>query len=239
MSPQLEKVFLNYLMDNKKYLDIVKPHFFKNKEIQFVYNVIRNFLTSDVDISKPTPRQILDMISLEDREGMITKDILKSILNINLKEYDERNFIIPKFNTWVLINRIRTGTVDLIEETRNLDDISDFESTLDIAGKIRELVDDMSSTKFIKDEEDLGSDFDDENNHIQDSEQFRVRSGFETVDHMLGGGWDVATLNILMAQTNGGKCSHYNTKIRIKNKENGISKDIKIGDFFKEIKNSK
>ncbi len=239
MSPQLEKVFLNYIMDNKKYLDIVKPHFFKNKEIQFVYGIIRNYLMSDIDIIKPTPRQILDMVNLEDKEGIITNDILKSILKINLSEYDERNFIIPKFNTWVLINRIRTGTVDLIEETRNLDTISDFDSTLTIASRIRELVDDMSSTKFVKDDEDMGSDFDDEINHIQDNDQFRVKCGFDTIDHMLGGGWDVATLNIIMSQTNGGKCSHYNTKIRIKNKENGIVKDVKIGELFKEIKNSK
>jgi hypothetical protein len=39
----------------------------------------------------PSPRQILDMVSLEDREGVITKEILKSILQVDLKEYDEKN----------------------------------------------------------------------------------------------------------------------------------------------------
>jgi hypothetical protein len=35
----------------------------------------------------PSPRQILDMVSLEDREGVITKEILKSILQVDLKEF--------------------------------------------------------------------------------------------------------------------------------------------------------
>jgi hypothetical protein len=38
----------------------------------------------------PSPRQILDMVS-EDREGVITKEILKSILQVDLKDYDEKN----------------------------------------------------------------------------------------------------------------------------------------------------
>ena len=62
----------------------------------------------------------------------------------------------------------------------------------------------MSSLSFIQDD-DLGSDFDDAENHIQDSSKFKVRCGFETIDHMLGGGWDIQTLNVIMAETNGGK----------------------------------
>jgi hypothetical protein len=39
----------------------------------------------------PSPRQILDMVS-EDREGVITKEILKSILQVDLKDFDEKNY---------------------------------------------------------------------------------------------------------------------------------------------------
>jgi replicative DNA helicase len=51
----------------------------------------------------------------------------------------------------------------------------------------------------------MGSDFDDPDNHIQDSSKFKVKSGFETIDHMLGGGWDIQTLNVIMGMTNAGK----------------------------------
>jgi replicative DNA helicase len=156
------------------------------------------------DIAVPTPRQILDMVNIEDKEGVITKEILKSILQVDLREYDEKNFIEPKFNGWLLSNRLKNGTVDIIDETRGLDNISDFEKAIEAANRIKNIVDEMSSTNFV-DEDDLGSDFDEPENHVQDSAKFKVKCGFETIDHMLGGGWDIATLNVIMAQTNGGK----------------------------------
>lgn len=204
MTPQLEKVFFNYVLKNKKFFDIVKPYFFRNSEIQFVYGVVRAYMLKSSDTQVPTPRQILDMISLEDKEGVITKDILKSILQVDLKEYDEKNFIEPKFNAWVLSNRLKTGTVDIIDETRNLDTVSDFDAAIEAANKIRGIVDEMSSLNFVQDE-DMGSDFDDPENHVQDTSKFKIKSGLETLDHMLGGGWDVQTLNCIMAETNNGK----------------------------------
>jgi replicative DNA helicase len=204
MTPQLEKVFFNYILVNKKYFEIVKPFFFRNSEIQFVYGVVRNYMLVASDSKIPSPRQILDMVNLEDKEGVITKDILKSILQVDLKEYDEKNFIEPKFNAWVLSNRLKTGTVDIIDETRNLDSISEFEKAIEAANRIKAIVDEMSSTNFVQDD-DLGSDFDEPENHVQDSSKFKVKCGFDTIDHMLGGGWDISTLNVIMAQTNGGK----------------------------------
>jgi hypothetical protein len=76
MTPQLEKVFFNFILKNKKYFDIVKPYFYRNSEIQFVYGVIREYMSKGIDAQVPTPRQILDMVSLEDKEGTITKEIL-------------------------------------------------------------------------------------------------------------------------------------------------------------------
>jgi len=204
MTPQLEKVFFNFILKNKKFFDIVKPYFFRNSEIQFVYGVIRNYMVNNNDTQIPSPRQILDMVALEDKEGVITKEILKSILQVDLKEYDEKNFIEPKFNAWILSNRLKTGTVDIIDETRNLDSISDFEKAVEAANRIKGIVDEMSSTNFIQDD-DLGSDFDDAENHVQDSSKFKVKCGFESIDHMLGGGWDISTLNVIMAETNNGK----------------------------------
>ena len=203
-TPQLEKVYFNYILKNKKYFELVQPHFFRNSEIQFVYGVLRKYIMTSSDVKVPTPRQILDMVNIDDREGVITKEILKSILQVDLKEYDEKNFIEPKFNGWLLSNRLKNGTVDIIDETRGLDNISDFEKAIEAANRIKTIVDEMSSTNFV-DEDDLGSDFDEPEHHVQDSARFKVKCGYETIDHMLGGGWDIATLNVIMAQTNGGK----------------------------------
>jgi replicative DNA helicase len=204
MTSSLEKVFFNYILNNKKYFEVVKPYFFKNSEIQTVYNVIRQYILLNSDAEKPSPRQIFEMVSLEDKEGLITKEILKSILTINMQEYDEKNFIEPRFNAWVLSKRIQAGAIDIMDETRNIENIHEFDKIVDLSSKIRKMADDMSSVNFIEDD-DMGSDFDDVESHVQDNSVLKVKSGFETVDHILGGGWDISTLNCLMAETNGGK----------------------------------
>jgi replicative DNA helicase len=221
MTSSLEKVFFNYILKYKKYFEIVRPYFFRNSDIQFVYGVIRDYMLKNTEAQIPTPRQILDMITLEDKEGVITKEILKSILTDTLKDYDEKNFIEPKFNTWILTNRIKTGTVDIIDETRNFDNISDFDKAIEAADRIRSMVDEMSSTNFV-DDDDLGSDFDEAELHIQDSSRFKVQSGFETLDHILGGGWDIGTLNCIMAETNNGK-SLWMQNFAIKSADSGYN----------------
>jgi replicative DNA helicase len=231
----MEKVFFNYILKNKKYFDIVKPFFFRNSEIQFVYDVIRKYIINSKDAQVPTNRQILEMVVLEDKESIITKEILKSILNIDLKEYSEIDFILPKFNSWILYNRVKTGTVDIIEETRSLDNISNFEKAIDTANKIKSIVDEMSSTSFIQDD-DLGSDFDEPEHHVQDSSRFKVRCGFNTIDHMLGGGWDISTLNVIMAQTNGGKCFFGDGYIKVRNLGINQIKEEKIEKIFTEVR---
>ncbi len=204
MTISLEKIFFGYIIKNKRYFEIVEPFFFKNSEIQFVYSIIRSYMIKNIEAEVPHPKQILEMVSLEDRDGVITKEVLKSMLTVNFGEYDETNFIIPKFNAWILSNRLKSGTVDIIDETRNLDSVNDFEEAVIAANRIKSIVDQMSKTDFVNDD-DLGSDFDDPEHHVQDSSRFKIRSGLDTVDHMLGGGWDISTLNVIMAQTNGGK----------------------------------
>ena len=233
-TPQLEKVYFNYILSNKKYFDIVKSYFFRNSEIQFVYGVIREYMLKG-DAKVPTPRQILDMVNIEDKEGLITKEILKSILQVDLKEYDEKNFIEPNFNGWVLANRLKTGTVDIIDETRNLDSISDFGKAVEAANRIRGIVEEMSSTNFIQDD-DMGSDFDDAEHHVQDSSRFKVKCGYETIDHMLGGGWDISTLNVIMAQTNGGKCFFGDGEITIRKSGDSNIENVKIEKMFSNIR---
>ena len=204
MNVQLEKVFLNYILNNKTYFNVVKPYFFKNNEIQFVYEVIQKYIL-DGNKEVPTIRQIFDMISIEDKSGFITKDIFKNIFKSDLDQYNEQDFIIPKLNTWILSNKIKSGSVDIIDQIRNIDNIVEFDAVVEQANKIKEIADDMSSLSFTSDNEDLGSEFDIAENHVQDNHLLKVSCGYDTIDHMLGGGWDVGTLNCLMASTNNGK----------------------------------
>ena len=234
MTVSLEKIFFSFVLKNKRYFDIVEPHFFKNMELLFVYNIIRKYILTKKEAEVPSPKQILEMVQLEDRDGLITKEILKAMLSVTLSEYDENNFIIPKFNAWVLANRLKSGAVDIVDETRNLETKTDFDSVMDSAQKIRNIAEQMSNVNFA-DDDDMGSDFDDPEMHVQDSSRFKIRSGFDTIDHMLGGGWDISTLNCIMAETNNGKCTFFDTNIYLRNKNNLNFKIEKIGRVFTDI----
>ena len=204
MTISLEKIFFSYILGNKRFFHIVKPHFFKNNELKFVYNIIREYVLNNKDAEIPSPKQLWEMIALVDHEGLITKEILKSMLTLKVEDYDEKNFILPKINSWILSNRIKDGTTDIIEQTRNLEALTDIDETTDIANKIKFIVEDSMNANFIK-EDDLGSDFDDVDAHSQDSSVLKINSGFNTINTMLGGGWDRGTLNCLMSETNNGK----------------------------------
>jgi replicative DNA helicase len=161
-------------------------------------------MLKDIDTKIPSAKQIWEMVSLQDKDDIVTKESLKNMLTTNLEEYDEQKFLIPKLSLFILSNRIKSSVGDIIDETRNLDSLVEFEDALITANKIKEITAELNNTNFIRDD-DLGSDFDEAENHIQDTSKFKIKSGFETLDHMLGGGWDIQTLNCVMAETSNGK----------------------------------
>lgn len=204
MTVNLERIFFVYILKNKKYFSTIEPYFFKNPDIQFVYRTVRDYVQQTINTEVPSPKQIAEMVKLEDKDNTITNDMLLAMLKVNLKEYDEEKFIKPKFNTWILVNRIKSGTTDIVDESRELDDISNYDEALAVANKIKEKISEATSTKFDADDS-LGSDFDDAEAHIQDTGALKVKTGWETLDTILGGGWDVSTFNVIMGQTNSGK----------------------------------
>jgi hypothetical protein len=113
-----------------------------------------------VNIEVPSRKQILEMVNMNDKDGLITKDILKNILQVDLNDFNEDDFILPNLNAWIIKNKLKTGAVDIIDETRKLEDISDYDRTIEVVNKIKLITNNMSSVNFIDDDEDLGSDFD-------------------------------------------------------------------------------
>jgi predicted ATP-dependent serine protease len=63
----------------------------------------------------------------------------------------------------------------------------------------------------------------------------KMTSGWSNVDKILSGGWDHATLNLIMGETNVGKC-FISSELRVKNKKTGEIKNIKVEDFYNQIK---
>jgi replicative DNA helicase len=204
MTISLEKIYFFYILQNKKYFPIVEPHYFKNAQIQLVYKIIREYCLKDIDTPVPSAKQIWEMVSLQDKEELVTKESLKNMLSVDLSNYDEKHFLIPRLNVFIMVNRAKSAIGDIVDEARSLDEVVEYDDAVSTCNKIKGIADEMNNTSFIHDD-DLGSDFDEVEHHVQDTSTQKVSSGFDTLDHMLGGGWDIKTLNCLMAETGNGK----------------------------------
>jgi archaellum biogenesis ATPase FlaH len=205
MTVSLEKIFFAWILKHPKYFTNVEPHYFKNSEIQFVYKVLRKYMLATSVTSVPKPGQIREMIKLDDKDQVITNEILKSLLTTELQSYDEDNFIIPKFKSWIIKENIKMGVGILIDKTRDIEKF-DYDDLVAETNSIKDTITKYADINIDTDQdESLGSDFDDPECHVQATDQYKIKSGIGTLDHILGGGWDPATLNILMAETNAGK----------------------------------
>ena len=204
MTVSLEKIFFKYILLNKNYFESVYSHYFKNPELEFVYEIVRKYMLENFSDDVPTHRQIAEMVYLEDKDKKISKELLKSILKKDISGLNEDKFIKPKLSSWIIINRLKEATNSIIDETRSLDNVSDLDTAMTSVSKIRSITENATNMDF-EDDDDLGSDFDEPEEHIQDHSEIKVKTGWESLDHVLGGGFDISTLNLLMGTTNSGK----------------------------------
>lgn len=205
MNVQLEQIFFKFITQKNEYIEIVEPNFFQKREIKIVYESIREYLLKDGKKREyPTKKQIAEMVREHDTDKILTKDILVSILNYDIKEFSIDDFILPRFNMWVFQNKLDNYGEFVVDKIRDIKNIKSLDKLQEVINTFKDKLHEVSSIS-INDDDSLGSDFDDVESHVQDSSILKVKTGYSTLDHILGGGWDISTLNILMGQTNAGK----------------------------------
>jgi len=232
MNAQTEKFFFTYILDNPTQFYKVEPGFFKNEDIQFIYTVVRDEFLVSKNKKTPSPQQIVAMIKLRDPEEKVSNNVIKSILKNDNSVHDPE-WLEKRFKAWRMSNLIKNATYQGIEMIRNLKDI-DYDNVSDVAAQLKSVYANLSLLE--DDDEDLGADFDDAEMHKQETSKNKISSGWGNVDVLLQGGWDKGTFNVLMGETNVGKCCMGKTMVSIKNKKTGEIKQIKIGEFYNLLK---
>jgi len=225
MNVNMEKNFLTYIIQNPSQFSRVENYFFKNENMQFIYEIVKDEYLKSKKV--PSPQQIVDMIKLNDPENRISNDIIKIVLKNDIAE--KKDWVENRFRAWRMSNLVRKKTSETIEQLRTLEDI-DLDNVKGVVAKIRNLYNDIPLLD--EDEDDLGDDFDDPETHRQEISKYRIPSGWSNIDKILTGGWDMSTFNVIMGETNVGKCQSFDTQIVIKNKYNGNIKKISIGDLY-------
>lgn len=227
----LEKIFFNHILENPNQFERVEPYFFQNDDIQFIYTVVRDEFLRDKHHEVPSHQQILQMVKLNDKDDKITNDIIKMLLKTDMSKYEE-NWLHPKFQAWKVSNQIRNNTMMAIDYIRSIDDLN-YENVTTVLGKMQQL---YNNIQYLDESEDMGADFDDFEAHQVTSATKKIPTGWPTLDTIMGGGWDHASLNLIMGETNIGKCATGDTKIKIRNKISGEILYITYEEFYNKVK---
>ena len=217
MNTGMEKVFFNYILENPKEIAKVESYYFRNEDIQFIYTVIRDeyMLGKSKDI--PVPNQILAMVKLNDTDNKISPNIVKLLLKKDEGEQYEDEWLQRRFRAWKISNQARNKASQTIDRLRSIEELN-YDNVVNVVTQIKQLYNDISLMDM--DEEDLGDDFDDPEAHKQTHDNSNISTGWATLDTLLSGGWNHASLNVIMGETNIGKCTHKNTQIQIRNNVN-------------------
>ena len=204
MTVELEKIFFNYIYNNKNFVSYVGNTFFKNPDISFIYSVYSKYIIDNPTAETPSKQQLFTMINSNDKENKIGKQFLKVLLSVDLSKYDEKTYILPQLESWIISNRVQNATSEVIDLSRILENTVDNKKIKEISEQVREIINVSTNSNFIN-SDDLGSDFDDADSHSQDHSVTKIKTGFTKLDELTGGGWDRGTLVAGMAKTNAGK----------------------------------
>ena len=232
VNTNIEKLFFAKILDDPAQFYKVEPFFFRNDQIRFIYEVIRDNYINSKDKVVPSAKQIWTMVSIHDVEKTISKEVLKLLLTEDTNDVSDE-WLDKRFKAWKSSNHTRDKVVGAIDLIQKMDDIN-YDNVMDIVSRLKESFNEIDVIG--NDDEDLGDDFDDPDSHKQLISMRKMSTGYSNMDKIMGGGWDHATFNIIMGETNVGKCESFDTQIVIKNKKTNKIYKIKIGDYFNMIK---
>jgi replicative DNA helicase len=218
MTPGLEKVFFHWILDNPTNFENIEPYFFKIEEISFIYTLVRSEYLISKTKTVPSPQQILAMVKLNDGEKKISDQLIKTILKKDNQNYEDE-WIQKRFNSWKTFNYMYNNIIKSVERIRETDQL-DFEQVSLTQQKITQYILDLKN--ITNDDENLGDDFDDPEAHKMTAATKKIETGWNTINTILTGGWNQASLNVLMAETNAGK-SMWMQNIAVKTADMGYN----------------
>lgn len=197
----LEKAFFAKILSEPDQFYKVKPHFFGNDQIRLIYEVVRDNYISSKEKIVPSFKQMWVMVSLVDSAKIVSKEAFKIIMNVDLSEY-ENDWLDVRFKSWKVSKHTRDQIKEGIDLIHGMDEIN-YDNVMDIALRLKDKFSEIDALS--NDDADLGDDFDDPESHKQHVSMRKMTSGWSNIDKILSGGWDHATLNLIMGETNVGK----------------------------------
>ena len=221
-----EKLFFNYFLSKPNFLKNLGNSFFKNKDLDFISRLARDFYFKFGEAPSREQTKAL----LVDEKTEVSNDIVDTIYDINIKEYD-KDWLQRTSEAWIKWRHFNKQLIKTVEyvKTQNV-------SPDNVENVVQQGISMLSTDGSLSFNNDIGLDFFNPEDHKQHVTQ-KMETGWDFIDRVSGGGYDLKSLVVYAGPSNIGKCTSYNTLITVRNKKTGKKMKVKIGDFMKKIKN--
>jgi replicative DNA helicase len=195
-STQFERLYLKYILDNPDYLHKIKLEFFRIKEYQRIFSIVKKFFDRFSKI--PTKKQFEHLLIEKKLTDKISSEAVDSIYDTDINEYDQE-WLKENFHTFLEYRNILIALESGVEYAQttevNSENVNDFVYTI---------------KKLLLDSESLGLDFngglDFYNAESHKSKRIeRFSTGYPFFDAVLGGGYGYGNLVVLLGEPKVGK----------------------------------
>lgn len=176
-----EKIFFKLSLSKPKYLEAIKTGFYTSEEIDLLSKLSNKF--HEKFHETPSKEQMKLLVQRSKAKDKIEPSMVDLIYDVNLNEYDEE-WLTSTAESWIKWRNFDISLIDTVEFIKTTEVTPDNADS--IISKVKSLINDRNNLTF---NSDLGLDFFDPDSHDQ-MENDKVSSGYNFIDHALGGGYD-------------------------------------------------
>ena len=191
-----ENIIIKNILEDKSYLEVVKPDFFKNEGFKTIVEVAKDFWERYKE--SPTREQIKEALKISGRSESVSISEIDSIYDIDLNKYDS-DWLIETTQFFIEYKNLTKSAVDAVKYLQSTPVTS--ENIKSVIETFKGIVNDRNNLDFSFDE---GLDFFNAENHKQPTTN-TFSSGYPFVDTVLGGGFSAKALYVFMGMPKVGK----------------------------------
>jgi KaiC/GvpD/RAD55 family RecA-like ATPase len=192
----LENIWFRSVIENPSYLETTQSDFFKSKDYQETFKVVKSFWKKYNQI--PSKNQVRESAKILKLEEQITDSLLEAMWKIDLNDYD-KDWLESNTQAWIEWKTLEKSAVDSINYIRGTEVTPD--NIKDVINTYKSIVVDRNKIDFSF---DMGLNFRDPESHKQYS-NLTFSSGYDYIDYCLGGGFSAKCLYVFLGQPKVGK----------------------------------
>lgn len=192
----LENIWFRSVIENSSYIDTVESGFFSNDSYKEAFKVVKSFWKKYSKI--PTKNQVKESAKLLMIHDKLSPEIVESLWSINLEDYDSE-WLQENTEAWIEWKTLEKSAVDSVNYIKRTQVTP--ENIKDVINTYKSIVVERNKIDFSF---DIGLDF----NNPEAHKQYQNRtfsSGYDYIDHCLGGGFSAKCLYVFLGQPKVGK----------------------------------